>query len=136
MRLSDAAPIPLRPKQPGIDAPFNAWLWAEEKFRRLAVALVFTAAAVAVSAAIPGSSYGPAVWLSTILGRMIPTVLLLMLCTIPLKDSGISWALVLAGMYVPPYHLQIVCCRMLLISERSRPARCQVCYPVRRVGLH
>ena len=78
-------------KSAAADAAAQGRVWAVEKFRRLVVGLVFVGVAVAVSAAIPPSAYSATVWLSTILGRIVPVCVLLMLCFLPQSDVGTHW---------------------------------------------
>ena len=79
---------------------FSGLLWAEERVRRRGGLILFAAAMIAVSAVIDSDDYNPAVWLSTILGRIFPVILFGIACAVPLKDIGRWWSPALAFMYV------------------------------------
>jgi hypothetical protein len=82
------------------DATAQGRVWGNERARRIVAALVFVGASVAVSAAIPPSAYNAVVWLSTILGRILPSCLLLLLCVVRQDSIGICWSGLFACMYV------------------------------------
>jgi hypothetical protein len=65
---------------------YMEWLWTAEVQRRRAAVFLFAAANIAVSAAIPSSAYNPLVWLSTIIGRMFTTILMITMLFIRAKD--------------------------------------------------
>lgn len=81
-------------------SPEQDIVWRDEIGRRVVCSLVFTAAMVAVSAGIHPSDYNAAMWLVTILLRAVPTLILLIVCSMPDKQISPYWPGAVAFMCV------------------------------------